>query len=273
MANESIEAVGLTDAGNVRQFNEDRIVVASEIGVMVLADGMGGHAAGEIASHLAADVVVDCLRSHLAAGGATASQHSPLLAVDKSINQANRAICEVAKASASRQGMGTTLAVAFFHPGGIVIAHVGDSRIYRLREGRLELLTRDDSLLRQQVETGLIAASDIADSHNRSFVTQALGGAADVDAHVRDVDALPGDVLLLCSDGLNDLVDEHDIELIVRSLSGNLALAAQILVQTAKDNGGYDNVSVILARARWKPTNARRGAWLARLLRWLRRKA
>ena len=272
MARESIEAVGLTDAGNLRQFNEDRIVVASEIGVLALADGMGGHAAGEIASHMAAEVVVDCLRSHLADSGAAAAQHSPLLAVDKSINQANRAIYEVARASASRTGMGTTLAVALFHAGGIVIAHVGDSRIYRLRDGGLELLTRDDSLLRQQVETGLIGASDIADSHNRSFVTQALGVAEDVDAHARDVDALPGDVLLLCSDGLNDLVDDDDIELILQSLSGNLALAAQLLVQTAKDNGGYDNVSVILARAARKPANPRRGAWLARLARWFRRR-
>lgn len=271
MANEVLEAVGLTDAGNVRQFNEDRIVVASEIGVMALADGMGGHAAGEIASHMAADGVVNYLRTYLADTKATAPQHSPLLAVGKSINQANRAIHEVARGSAARKGMGTTLAVALFHAGGVVIAHVGDSRIYRLRGGGLELLTRDDSLLRHQVETGLISASDIADSHNRSLVTQALGGAEDVDAHTRDMVTFPGDVFLLCSDGLNDLVDDADIELIVHSLSGNLALAAQILVQTAKDNGGYDNVSVILARVSRSPPSARRGAWLARLLRWFRR--
>jgi serine/threonine protein phosphatase PrpC len=273
MTHEIVEAVGLSDAGNVRQFNEDRIVVAPEIGVVALADGMGGHRAGEIASHMAADLVVDGLRNHLADGGATAAQHSPLLAIDKSINQANRTIFAAARASASRHGMGTTLAVALFHADGVAIGHVGDSRIYRLRGGRLQLLTRDDSLLRQQVESGLIAASDIADSHNRSFVTQALGVDEHIDPHLRHVDAIPGDVFLLCSDGLNDLVDDEDIELIVHSLRGNLALAAQILVQTAKDNGGYDNVSVILARADASSRTMRRRRWLARIAGWFRGKA
>lgn len=262
-----IEAVGVTDAGSVRQFNEDRIVLAPEIGVVALADGMGGHRAGEIASHMAAGLVVDSLRAHVAGAGTAAAQHSPLLALDKSINQASRSVFEAAQASRAREGMGTTLAVALFHAGGVAIAHVGDSRIYRLRAGRLALLTRDDSLLRQQVETGLIGASDVADSHNRAFVTQALGTAEAVDAHPRDVDTLPGDVYLLCTDGLNDLVDDDDIELIVHSLAGNLALAAQVLVQTAKDHGGYDNVSVILARSGTHP-RADRG-WLARIARWL----
>ena len=265
-----VEAVGVSDAGSVRQFNEDRIVLAPEIGVVALADGMGGHRAGEIASHMAADLVVDSLRAHFADAGATATQHSPLLALDKSINQANRQIFDAAQASRLREGMGTTLAVAAFHGRGVTIAHVGDSRIYRLRAGRLALLTRDDSLLRQQVEAGLIAASDVADSHNRAYVTQALGVADAVDAHPRDVDVLPGDLFLLCSDGLNDLVDDDDIELIVHSLSGNLALAAQVLVQTAKDNGGYDNVSVILARPDARPRAS--GGWLRRFVdRLLRR--
>lgn len=257
-----VEAVGVTDAGSVRQFNEDRIVLAPEIGVVALADGMGGHRAGEIASHMAADLVVDSLRSHLASAGATGAQHSPLLAIDKSINQANRRIFDAAQSSRAREGMGTTLAMAMFHDRGATIAHVGDSRIYRLRGGRLALLTRDDSLLRHQVETGLIGANDVADSHNRAFVTQALGVAEAVDAHCRDVDLMPGDVFLLCSDGLNDLVDDDDIELIVLSLTGNLGLAAHVLVQTAKDNGGYDNISVILARA---GTGSSRSGWLARL--------
>ena len=260
-----VEAAGVTDAGSVRPFNEDRIVLAPEIGVVALADGMGGHRAGEIASHMAADLVVDSMRRHLADTGATATQHSPLLALDKSINQANRHIFEAAQASRAREGMGTTLAVAAFHARGVTIAHVGDSRIYRLRAGRLALLTRDDSLLRQQVETGLISADDVADSHNRAYVTQALGVAEAVDAHPRDVETLPGDLLLLCSDGLNDLVDDGDIELIVHSLSANLALAAQVLVQTAKDNGGYDNVSVILAR--WASQTRPREGWFPRLVR------
>ena len=272
MTREIVEAFGLTDAGNVRQFNEDRIAVASDIGVVVLADGMGGHRAGDIASHMAADIIVDGLRNDLSEDRASHPQHSPLLALNKSINQANRTIYEAAQHDEARRGMGTTLAAAIFHPHGVAIGHVGDSRIYRLRNGRLSLLTRDDSLLRQQIEAGMIAVSDIADSHNRSLVTQALGVAETVTAHLRDVDALPGDLFLLCSDGLNDLVDDDDIALIVHSLSANLPLAAQVLVQTAKDNGGYDNVSVILVRALRGSRTPPGTGWLARLADWLRGK-
>ena len=270
MTSPRVEAFGVTDAGSVRQFNEDRIVLAPEIGVVALADGMGGHRAGEIASHIAADFVVDSLRTYVADARTTTPQHSPLLAVDKSINQANSRIFDAAQSSRSREGMGTTLAVALFHARGVTIAHVGDSRIYRLRAGKLALLTRDDSLLRHQVESGLIGADDVADSHNRAFVTQALGVADAVDAHPRDVDLLPGDLFLLCSDGLNDLVDDDDIELIMSSLAGNLPLAARILVQTAKDNGGYDNVSVILARASVHAASP--SGWLARAAQWLLRR-
>lgn len=273
MPHDFLETAGLTDAGSVRQFNEDRIVVAPEIGVVVLADGMGGHRAGDIASRMAADIVVNGLRTHLADTDAPAAQHSPLLAIDKSINQANQSIFEAAQSNVTRQGMGTTLAVALFHAGGVAIGHIGDSRIYRLRGSKLQLLTRDDSLLRQQVEAGLISASDVADSHNRSLVTQALGVAESVDAHVRDVDTIPGDVFLLCTDGLNDLVEDDDIELIVASLRSNLPLTAHTLVQTAKDNGGYDNVSVILARVLKPMLPARRGGWLARLAGWFSAKA
>lgn len=266
MARNFLEAVGLTDVGNVRQFNEDRIVVAPEIGVLLVADGMGGHRAGEVASHLAAELVLTGIKARLADLRSPARQHSPLLALNESINQANQAIFDHAKASPMREGMGTTLAVALFDDDTVSIAHVGDSRIYRLRDGRLELLTRDDSLLRQQVDAGLIAVSDAAGSHNRALVTQAVGAAERVDAHLRDVDATPGDVFLLCSDGLNELVDDADLELIVGSLASNLPLAARILVQAANDNGGYDNVSVILARVR-APFPVRRG-WLGRLAGW-----
>src|SRR6266498_2311996 len=263
MAHNSIEAVGLTDVGNVRQYNEDRLAIDTRIGVVALADGMGGHRAGEVASRMAADIVVASLRAHLARLGPARRQHSPLLAAERSIKQANRAIFKAAQADATRQGMGTTLALAAFCDNSVVLGHIGDSRIYRLRDSRLQLLTRDDSLLRDQVELGIISAAEAVTSHNRSLVTQALGVLEDVEPHVREDDALPGDVFLLCSDGLNDLVDDVDIELIIRSLAGNLDLAAQILIQTAKDNGGYDNVSVILV----KPfaSNGRHG-WLRRLL-------
>ena len=263
MPRDFLDAVGLSDAGAVRQFNEDRVVVDPAHGFVAVADGMGGHRAGDLAAHLAAEIVWTALRAHLA--GASASQQSALLAVNESINQANRAVREASQGHVTREGMGTTLAVALFHDDTVVLGHVGDSRIYRLRDDELQLLTRDDSLVREAVDQGLIGAADARDSHNRSLVTQALGVADDVDANLRSLDVRPGDVFLLCSDGLTDLVEHADIELIVNTLKPNLPLAARTLVDTANDNGGYDNVSVVLACVR-RPFPLRRRHLFGRLL-------
>jgi len=266
MARKFIEAAAATDLGNIRQYNEDSIAVDPELGVVAVADGMGGHRAGEVASAMAAQIVLAGLRQRLADLRSGADQHSPLLAVEESINQANLAIWGAARVDAGRIGMGTTLALALFHDNRIVIGHIGDSRVYRLRGGKLQLMTRDDSLLRDQVDAGIISVAEAGESHNRNLVTQALGVAEQVAAHVRQVDAMPGDIVLLCSDGLNDMVEDADIELILQELRANLPLAAQLLVQTAKDNGGYDNITAIVARVR-KPFPAARG-WQRRLLGW-----
>ena len=266
MARKFIEAAAATDPGNVRQYNEDCIAMDPELGVVAVADGMGGHRAGEVASAMAAQMVLVGLRQRLAELRSGTDQHLPLLAVEESITQANLAIWGAAHAHAGQLGMGTTLALALFHDNRIVIGHVGDSRVYRLRGGKLQLMTRDDSLLRDQVDAKLISAADAGESHNRSLVTQALGVAEQVAAHVRQVDAVPGDIVLLCSDGLHDLVDYADIELILQELGANVSLAAHLLIQTAKDNGGYDNISAIVARVR-KPFPAARG-WQRRLLGW-----
>jgi len=266
MARKFIEAAAATDLGNVRQYNEDSIAMDPELGVVAVADGMGGHRAGEVASAMAAQIVLAGLRQRLAKLGSGANEHSPLLAVEESINQANLAIWGAAQANPGRLGMGTTLALALFHDNRIVVGHIGDSRVYRLRGGKLQLMTRDDSLLRDEVDVGLISVTDVGESRNRSLVTQALGVAGQVSAHVHQIDAVPGDIVLLCSDGLNDMVDDADIELILQEVRVNLPLAARLLVQAAKDNGGYDNITAIVARVR-KPFPAARG-WQRRLLGW-----
>ncbi len=268
MAHDFIEIAALTDVGSVRQFNEDSIATDSAIGVAVLADGMGGHRAGEVASQMATQIVMGSLQSQVAEFRSDTAQHSPIRAIEQSINRANRAVHDAARAQPMYQGMGTTLALALFYDNRVALGHVGDSRVYRLRDDVLRLLTRDDSLLQDQVELGFIAASEAGASHNRSLVTQALGIAETVSVHPREDEALPGDIYLLCSDGLNDLVEEADIKLIASSLSANLPLAASQLVQAAKDNGGYDNVSVILVRV-LKPfpaSSSRR--WFKRLFGW-----
>ncbi|MFO1324720.1 MAG: protein phosphatase 2C domain-containing protein [Burkholderiales bacterium] len=270
MTGDSLEVTALSDVGNVRQFNEDSVAVDADNGILALADGMGGHRAGEVASRLATEILMDGLTAAVAGFRPNMHQHAPLLAVEQSINRANRAIIEAGRADVKFRGMGTTLALAVFYDDQVTLAHVGDSRIYRVRDNRLQLLTRDDSLLRDQVELGLISAAEANQSHNRSLVTRALGLADTVAPHIAQDDAQPGDVYLVCSDGLNDLVDDDDIELIVTSLRANLPLAAQVLVQAAKDNGGIDNVSVILARVR-EAFPAGHPGWFTRLFDQLRR--
>ena len=144
--------------------------------------------------------------------------------------------------------MGSTLALLLLKNNHVTLAHIGDSRIYRLRANRLELLTHDHSLLQEQIDQGILSAEAAATSHNRHLVTRGLGLQAEVDVALDACEALPGDLYLLCSDGLNDMVDNADIELVLNSLQANLPLAASQLVMIANDNGGEDNISVILAK-------------------------
>jgi protein phosphatase len=270
MARDFIEMAAVTDAGSVRQFNEDSIVTDPEHGVAVLADGMGGHRAGEVASRMATQIILGGLQTQVAGFRSGRGPHSPLWAVEQSINQANTAVFDAAQGNSTYHGMGTTLALTLFYDNRVALGHIGDSRIYRLRDGVLQLLTRDDSLLRDEIELGLLSAADAGGSHNRSFVTRALGIEESARAHLREDEASPGDIYVLCSDGLNDLVEDVDIELIVSALKTNLPLAANHLVQASKDSGGYDNVSVILARV-LKPFPApSHGGWISRLIGWLR---
>ena len=270
MAHDFLEVASITDVGNVRQYNEDSIAVDVQHGILALADGMGGHRAGEVASRMATETLIAGLTSATRTFRTQPRQHAPLLAMGQSINRANRLIHEAGQVDSRYRGMGTTMAVAVFHDNRVTLGHVGDSRIYRVRGRRLSLLTRDDSLLRDQVEMGVISPGEASRSHNRSLVTRALGIEDRVAAHLADDTVEPGDVYLLCSDGLNDMVEDADIELIVASLSANLPLAATHLVQAAKDNGGYDNVSVILAKVT-QPFPAAAEGWLGRVLDWLGR--
>ena len=268
-----VEFASATDTGIVRKFNEDSIATDSEIGLMVLADGMGGYMAGDVASALAISVVKEELAAALGkiepVESGTAKRYMPqTLAVKWAAEKANQMILRVARKNTQCQGMGTTLTLALFHEDRISIAHVGDSRLYRLRYDRLEQLTMDHSLLQGQVEAGLIDSGDAKLSHNRNLVTRALGKEETVEVDVREEDVLPGDIYLLCSDGLNDMVEDADIELALCELKANLPLAANLLVQMANDNGGHDNVSVVLARVQAQA--AKRGL-LDSLFGWFRR--
>lgn len=266
---DTLEFVCLSDTGRVRTLNEDAVAINAEFGFAMVADGVGGHRAGDVASRMATEIIGERLRSKIQQYRAGATQPTPLQFAEQIIGEANRAIHSMASKQPGCTGMGTTLVLALFYGQKVALLHVGDSRIYRLRNGTLQLLTRDDSLLCDQVDLGLIAAEDAGDSHNRHLVTQALGVGASVPVHLKEEEVRSGDVFLLCSDGLNDLVEESDIELIVDALKTNLALAATHLVQLANDNGGYDNISVALVRVRDTAAPSEKKGWFARLFGWL----
>jgi protein phosphatase len=164
--------------------------------------------------------------------------------------------------------MGTTLVVALFYDNRVTIAHIGDSRVYRLRGDDLAQITKDHSLLQEQIDSGMITPEQARFSQNKNLVTRALGIDPTVDPEIREYESRPGDLWLLCSDGLNDMVSDEDIGMTLAALSSNLKLAAQQLVQMANDNGGRDNVSVVLVRV-VRDYAAPRGL-LARLFGWLK---
>jgi serine/threonine protein phosphatase PrpC len=264
MSHYHLEAASMTDTGRVRATNQDSLAVDTESGIALVADGMGGHRSGKLASRMAREILLPGLRSRLAKIRAGRGR-TPAEYVTRIVGEANRAILDAARKDHAAEGMGTTLALALFHGERVTLAHVGDSRVYRLREGRLELLTRDDSLLCDQVELGLIDAKSAGGSHNRHLVTQALGAAETVSAHVRQSESRCDDVYLLCSDGLNDMVGDADIELVLETLKTNLPLAAAHLVQLANDCGGRDNVSVVLVRLCPVPEDGLVSRWVRRL--------
>jgi PPM family protein phosphatase len=229
-----------TDPGLKRQFNEDSVAVDPALNLMVLADGMGGYQGGEVASGIATSVIASELRNARASDWKGATERA-IAAADERIREAGTEDPRYAK-------MGTTLVLAWLADDDrMIVAHVGDSRAYRFRAGRLEQLTKDHAFLQEQVERGTITPEEARISRSRHLLTRALGNGQAA-ADVRSVDVALGDVFLLCSDGLHDAVDSAQIELALNSLQANLPLAAKILVHLANDNGGYDNISVVLAK-------------------------
>ena len=250
---EALEIVVKTDSGRVRGHNEDAVFANPNLGIVILADGMGGYNAGEVASGMATTVLASELESAFATtpphaldrGSGKSYAHACLR--DK-IASTNLAIHAASESQMQLAGMGTTLVAALFHDNQVTVAHVGDSRLYRLRGDELSVVTRDHSLLQEQIDSGLISREDARYSQNRNLVTRALGVDPVVEAEINDYPVFPGDIYLLCSDGLNDMVEDEEIQLTLQTLSANLELAATQLIEMANDNGGRDNVSVILVK-------------------------
>lgn len=237
---------GLSDRGRMREGNEDAIATRPELGVAVLADGMGGHRAGEVASQMAVDIVTRHLAESLSNKNGSARDPEPV--VSEAIRLANSAIYDAAQARPECQGMGSTIVVVLFSARKLCVGHVGDSRLYRLHEGRLEQLTRDHSVIQELVNRGLFTPEEARQSVAKNLVTRALGVERGIVPDVSERRLQPGDVYLLCSDGLNDVLGDEEIAEILARHGDDLDAAARHMVERANERGGPDNISVILAR-------------------------
>lgn len=249
-----LRCVGLTDTGKVREHNEDTIAVDPDIGLLVLADGMGGYNAGEVASGIAVKTIVNLVkeqveREDLNVQDREAGLSRPTIILRDAIHRANKIIYQTARTQPQCEGMGTTVVAALFFDNKITIAHVGDSRLYRQRAGgdKLEQVTMDHSLLQELVDRGFYSAEEAQRAANKNYVTRALGVEPNVDVEIQEVPVNKGEVFILCSDGLSDMVEDEDIHLTINTFSANLDTVAKQLIQLANDNGGRDNVSVVMA--------------------------
>ena len=236
----NISFAGMTDVGRVRARNEDALLLRPQRGLFAVADGMGGHAAGDIASRIAIDVLDE--RTTDAAGDMEG-------ALAEGIRAGHEAILKAARADSDLHGMGTTLTALHVGEGGCVIAHVGDSRAYRWRAGSLEQLTRDQTWVQDQVDAGLLAPERARDHPFAAMLTCALG-IEDVDLDIQTIRPLcePEETYLLCSDGLVARLDDDEVRRVLLENGSDLDAAARALIDSANRAGGPDNITVALVR-------------------------
>ncbi len=252
-----------THTGRLRTNNEDAVVQDPSANLAILADGMGGYNAGEVASHMACDLINADLSRWLHEAAAMAADADIQQAMSICSDKANRAILDAATNNPDYNGMGTTLVVAVFRPRRVLIGHIGDSRAYRWREGKLQQLTKDHSLLQEQIDAGLLTPEEAAFSSNKNLVTRAMGVEEFVQLEVHSHDLQLGDIVLLCSDGLSDMLDDAAIASVMFSQisSASLPDLGLSLIQAANDAGGRDNIAVSLVRANALPESAGRSWW------------
>ncbi len=252
------EFASATDTGRSRTNNEDSVVIDDVAALAVLADGMGGYNAGEVASGMATSFIKAELGRWLSEASVQATDTDVRRAMDICVDNANRAIFNAANSNPQYAGMGTTLVVAVFRESRLLMGHIGDSRAYRWRAGELSQITRDHSLLQEQIDAGLITPEQAAVSNNKNLVTRAVGVEDTVLLETHLHQTQPGDWILMCSDGLSDMIDDEHIATVLRA-HDSLDDAVEGLVQAANDAGGRDNISVILVHTHGAAPAAR--AW------------
>lgn len=244
---------GQTDIGRIRDHNEDAIAIDDSIALAILADGMGGHRGGEMASAITVSTIKDIvaekvklLSSEKNNNGAIYSPES--LLIQDAITQANTKVHESAEDNPQYRGMGTTVVVIMFYNNQFTVAHVGDSRLYRLRNGELKQITRDHSLMQELIERGFYTPEQARDSLNKNLVTRAIGIDSEIDIDVQEDVAMVNDIYLLCSDGVNDMLEDDLIKSTILANSDDLEKAATEIIRLANEHGGKDNISAILVK-------------------------
>lgn len=242
---------GMTDVGQVREHNEDDFYLSEgEDALCIVADGMGGHRSGEVASALAIKAMVEYYRETMAdyseaedISGASPEQHR----LSRAVQTSNRAVFSAASSNEAYRNMGTTIVSGFFTERGVYLAHIGDSRCYRLRGTMLEQRTEDHSLANEYVRMGILSAEDVEYFPYKNVITRACGLSEDVEVDIHYEELEPGDVYLFCSDGLSDMVSDAEINVIMNDAS-DLDEMCRELVERANNNGGADNITVVLAK-------------------------
>lgn len=241
-----LDIYGLTDEGLVREHNEDFISWFPESGLAILADGMGGHNAGEVASELAVKSISEALQEVLSPEIKDTCDMNFKEVVHEAVIYANDEINTHAREHPECSGMGTTIVMTLFHSDSVILASVGDSRIYRFRKGELKQVTTDHSLVQEMIDNGYMSEEEALNSTNRNLITRALGIAEEVKVDVTQDSIEKDDIYLLCSDGLSDMINDEQIFSALVKSRENLKKASEELVKQAKEHGGHDNVSVIL---------------------------
>jgi protein phosphatase len=235
-----MKVASMTDPGRVRKTNEDNFFADDALGLFMVADGMGGHAGGEVASRVAIATISERMKAGLTDGDADSLIRS-------AIDQANTAIRDQAEADPTLQGMGTTLVLAFCRGDEIHLAHLGDSRAYLIHDGSIQRLTEDHSLVAQMVKSGQLTAEEAPRFHLRNVVTRSLGNQKLTEPDLAVVEWNAGDYLLLCSDGLTNMVGESELRSLISAGGADLERSCQQAIERANQNGGRDNITAVLA--------------------------
>ena len=264
-----LRCVGMTDTGRVREHNEDTFGTDADIGLVVLADGMGGYKAGEVASGITVRTVMGLLKEAIERQDLTIQDQQlgmsrPGILLRDSIQRANKIIYQTARTQTHCEGMGTTVVAGLFFDDKLTIAHVGDSRLYRMKGPKFEQITQDHSLLQELIARGFYTPEEAQRAASKNYVTRALGVEPSVEVEITEVPVEKDDLFLLCSDGLSDMVEDEDIQLTISTFGANLETLAKQLVLLSNENGGRDNVSIVLAKV-LEPFPAQRGM-IGRLL-------